>query len=1075
MATNTQANVNYSNEIFKQYVMKLATGLVWKNFPLAQSYEKDDAQYMYRVELFMVASRGLLNFEVVRQFPAEVLRRAGVSEDSLIGLYTSDKKNIPEALRPYCVKAYTEYLTEKDIRVQHYKNYVEENNYYRMLNGLPDIDDTDYVYNTDPRWETDKPIHMMNYVDRIEMEHEGVLQKLIDANPDKEYLKYCGKKIIDVFDARAADRFEMLWMDDSDSTFLNRDFREVYNQARYMTMAVYFSKAYDKTNSLYENFIGMVIMFMTVNTLHKKYLRADITRDFYDVESLKVIYDSYSVPFYSEIPLDYHRKIVKSMNYLVNHKGSTNDFLSLFDIFDLGSMSMYNYFLTKRHRTDDNGGPTFKVAKDEHDNPILDELGMAVLTTDNYDVDFSKVKIGSDPARETSNNENDAKYEDITVGDPYWIEDENLKIKLDDAMFNYRESKYIGIQVVLDLIKITNESAYIFRMITDMRDSTTSKYMKFFWPDYGLECTLYDLVIYISALYCRLYGYEGIITEHLSEVAEAMGLTLEDDIKTIIDAGAILRGVFDDPTADQIEVVEADGQYVDSDDILTDSDNAAIETEDDPETNPVLMADGQRKYDDGTEYLIDDDGALIETEPLRLLRQSAKTLGYNFQKAHDILDKTVMEDPYLVANTELIELIQSMVYPYSPSISEMNYFYPIINNIEQVIIKGYTEAKNPKEYQAYRNLYWALLTSRQIVATYTNPATGEMFETYPDILTYYNPRLLQHFLLIEDEDLITEMNIAIDKMEELISNLLYLPFSAGLDSSSMIKALFKILKFFKSAKAELLNYDIVYAMRARGYNYIKFIMDYHFAWFLTWLPPDYQILYDKWVLELIFGKFEDQFGLGDKWMMEYIQVYFKNFIEFLDVWKDEDLTIKITENYFIFHDFIWELFLEAAKFYDKNLFADDLVYWKIISRLAKDGIHLSDKLMDESQIIKLKTIAMILDKIMLCTERVEYLKSIRDYIDMLNMEISQMKESDERVIVDRFMIEIFQLMCADNMSHSDKLHYIVEIPTGRSIQSAYDMIESLDVTSKINDTVDCGGCFKDTAFEVTSDGVKPLE
>ena len=313
MATNTQASVNYSNEAFKQYVMQLATGLVWKNEALSQSLEKDDTQYKYRVELFMVACRGLLNFEVVRAFPADVLRRAGIAEEN-IPAYASNKLNIPVGLRADVVRTYTEWLTEMDLVTLHYKNYVEENNYYRELNGLPDIGDTDYVYNTDPRWDTTTPIHQMRYVDRIEMEQKGVLQKIIKEHPDKPYLVYCGKTLIDVFDARAADRFEILWKDDCSSPVLNRDFTDVYNQTRYMVLSVYFSKAYQKTNELYENFIAMVILFITINTLHKRYLRADITRDFYDVESLKVIYDSYSVPFYSEIPLEYHRKIVKMMN-----------------------------------------------------------------------------------------------------------------------------------------------------------------------------------------------------------------------------------------------------------------------------------------------------------------------------------------------------------------------------------------------------------------------------------------------------------------------------------------------------------------------------------------------------------------------------------------------------------------------------------------------------------------------------------------------------------------------------------------------------------------------------------------
>ena len=418
------------------------------------------------------------------------------------------------------VEEYQKALTSKNPLTGHYAYYdrtagqyvsvyTELNNYYRMLMGLPDVDDTDYVYNTDSRWELEVPIHQMLLTSRIEMENEGVLAELIAANPDKPYLRYVGTKRIDFYRARIAERFEILWRNTSPSDVLNKDWDECYENCRYLTNTVYYSNAFKITNDLYENFLAMSILFMTVGQMCNKYLYTDITRDFYDTESLKVVYDSYQVPFYTEVPLEYHRKIVKNINRLISNKGDDKVFIDLFEIFDLGSMELYNYFLTKRHKVDSYGKPMFRVKTDEEGQVIYDDRGRPVLEEDNYNLVFSKVNLGQDPALAVSDYNNDVPYETITVPDPYWIEDDNLKKVLEDEEFNYMESKYIGVQIVFDLMKLTYENAFIFREIMDNQQLTST--LQFNWTDLELTASVFDLFIYLAAIYSRAFGYEGII------------------------------------------------------------------------------------------------------------------------------------------------------------------------------------------------------------------------------------------------------------------------------------------------------------------------------------------------------------------------------------------------------------------------------------------------------------------------------------------------------------------------------------------------------------------------------------
>src|SRR5699024_1556559 len=99
----------------------------------------------------------------------------------------------------------------------------------------------------------------------------------------------------------------------------------------------------------------------------------------------------------------------------------------LFDIFDLGSMDIYSYFITKIHRVDANGKPYFIIKEDEDGKPMYDDNGDPILDEKNYTLQFSKVKIYDDPALSVSDRANDIEYEYLTVPDPYWIEDYDLQ------------------------------------------------------------------------------------------------------------------------------------------------------------------------------------------------------------------------------------------------------------------------------------------------------------------------------------------------------------------------------------------------------------------------------------------------------------------------------------------------------------------------------------------------------------------------------------------------------------------------------------------------------------------------
>jgi hypothetical protein len=299
------------------------------------------------------------------------------------------------------------------------------------------------------------------------------------------YLTHMTYTKIHPFEARISDRFEILYLADSEIIFLNQDFRKVYDECRLFMKYRYYTEAFRNQYREYEGFIGMAIMFMALERMQAKYLEADITRDFYDLESIEVVYNAYSVPFYNEIPITYHNKIIKSINRLLSIKGTNKCFREIFAIFGYSTLNMYQYYILKTQKRDGDGRPLF--AFDENGNEIPESM---------YDVQIVKADIGENPYTYILDSLNYLNYYGVTEPDTYWLNDEDLLYKLYHSDYNFIETKYIGIQMAFSLTRLTIETEYLMRMLLDNRYSGTDN-LTIYHGRIGRDISVYDLVIYI--------------------------------------------------------------------------------------------------------------------------------------------------------------------------------------------------------------------------------------------------------------------------------------------------------------------------------------------------------------------------------------------------------------------------------------------------------------------------------------------------------------------------------------------------------------------------------------------------
>jgi len=512
------SSIHLSSSAFLSELMDIGKGIIWKNSYLANKYE--DPNYRIQTEMFMSASKNLLPFEIIHQFDYATLITAGLSPTAATAAM-DDKYTIPLSLRDTCANLYRKSLLDKNSITGRYINYDEHNNYYRQLMGLPDIEDTDFIYiinNLDIDQNT--PLHLLPLTDRYNLEQSGYLDTLLAQYPTKKYIRHLASKSIDPYIARLAEKFSILYITPSDSDTLDEDFKDAYDNCRYTIIRVYYNAVFKKDNELYDNFLAMCILFMTMQYMFYKYLDVDITRDFYDLESIKYIYDSYGVPFYSSIPLNYHQNIIKNINRLISYKGSTRVFFDLFDIFNYSGADIYEYYIMKTHRFDHNGNPIFVYNQDGS----LNKREM-------FDIKFGKVKLYNDPPLELSNTANHLTYEELTAHDPYWTSDSALLDKLYNEEYNFLETKYLGIQTIFNMMNIVNEAAYFIQTI--ISNKVGLKLTTLYYSNINSNINIFDMLIYLSALICKKYGYAGNIASEFPSVARILGFNFKD-LATII-------------------------------------------------------------------------------------------------------------------------------------------------------------------------------------------------------------------------------------------------------------------------------------------------------------------------------------------------------------------------------------------------------------------------------------------------------------------------------------------------------------------------------------------------------------
>ena len=420
-------------------------------------------------------------------------------------------------------------------------DFEEQNDYYRMLTGYPPLHEDESKFHYLPEkiaemYEIDKdiPIHQIqdyynivsgegvgdSYIQAIE--GLGVINRLRQAHPDETYLKYIGSNRISIVKARKAKNFEILRLDRVNIKANVYDaFIDLYANCREYFVTTIFNSQCRNFIDYYDNFIAMCIMIMTMQQLIMKQIPYAVNRNFFDVYGVQQLYLAYGIPYDLDIDEETQMSICQNLNLLINNKSTNKVIYDIGSILGFTNLKAYKYYLMKEHSYDIYGVPIFKYR--EQFNPDTGETETVPDVEAMYDMYFQKEELRETDFIKTFNDgSNKRDYEEITEGDPFWWEDQNLIDRKWDAEYNFVETKYLSLGLSYSMTGIMFENIILLKMLMNPNNDLGQILISVPKILDGLEVPIYDLIILLICLVAKKHHLTGEVIAVPTQIADVL-------------------------------------------------------------------------------------------------------------------------------------------------------------------------------------------------------------------------------------------------------------------------------------------------------------------------------------------------------------------------------------------------------------------------------------------------------------------------------------------------------------------------------------------------------------------------
>lgn len=544
MTNSDETKVLTENPLLDEIIWNakiLARGVVLKDQDEADKYETletiQNGDMLISINQYSVKfDRFIYTVDLLRKLP-------NISEYTAM-IWANDNSLIPEEFHSALVNlAVSEFLA----------NYVEKNNYYRRLHGEPNYDESgewqglwiDINTISDSNKYPDMsseylPYDGTNYrlihtlsLGYIELLYElGVFDLFIsngtyaDFGLDKTdvlYLQHMGSRSIDYYNARKADRFEMLYCPSADAVEVETRFKELLEANRLTTLYTIYSEAYKFQSQYYDRFMMVMIIIQTVIDMMVELPEYLIRRDIFDNRTCQYIFESNGVDYFKDIPIKYQVSLIKNLNKLIKFKSTDKCMIDICSIFGCKSIEIFKYYILKDRKVLSEADPMY-YNLDDGDN------------LSNYDIKFLKVPIKETYDDYIRSGKNIYDYDTIIDGDNYWNGDKERDDVLEEIKnmdFTLLRSKYYSVEALIDLTSRTFELVYFMNIL--MYNQVDKTKLLISLPNVSTKKTfeLTDVIVTLYALSYIYYGAEDEIMDTQGKVLKILGFNFDANLTTI--------------------------------------------------------------------------------------------------------------------------------------------------------------------------------------------------------------------------------------------------------------------------------------------------------------------------------------------------------------------------------------------------------------------------------------------------------------------------------------------------------------------------------------------------------------
>jgi hypothetical protein len=390
-------------------------------------------------------------------------------------------------------------------RKERIKEYIELNPYYRMFLGLPtDEDEYIYVKNYDKMYSHEQNtvlLHMVSYESYPKTYNKLFTDREIERIYEQYnyvYLKYI-EKPLSPYVIHNKGQYDICYY--KEGILQGNElqcFFESYTIAREEILSFDYIDAFERTYDRYTEIMFLFILFYTFILYCGKTLQRYAARDYTNDEIYDII-DSNNLSNLKRLNIGLLRNVVDALPDLQATIGTNNVIDVIFDIVADNSLTVKEYYLEKKFKTDEHGN--VRIDPDKTYDKNVDLVFQEVSIKKGDEVVFS--------------NDNELTYEEVVAADDTWggvkdISTEELKesikkeIKLELLQKDFSSvlTKYISISKIVDMYTKTlnlNNKLGLFYQLNENRDNFLKDNKYIF---HGIEVT----ALSIYAAWCLTFA-----------------------------------------------------------------------------------------------------------------------------------------------------------------------------------------------------------------------------------------------------------------------------------------------------------------------------------------------------------------------------------------------------------------------------------------------------------------------------------------------------------------------------------------------------------------------------------------